>query len=255
MIVGGIDEDPSISQYVSSSTSYNQDELTWCVAKAQRKHSFFNFLAGFNATAWLLLLLFILTSSLAVLAAQRVSGFKIYRLHRYLSICLNILGILVTQAINVNAQSWPIVLRMLFGLAFFMAFFFSNTYQSFLISTLTNPTTQDQISRLEEIYGNRMLIMISSEHVRHLDKEGEVSRTEIIPSLPYPTSLRSPLRSSDTFERSSKSATTLSSASTRLQVTNALRWPCPGNTLSTTPAFSVTDCSASIARSRCMCTR
>lgn len=174
MIVGGIDEDPSISQYVSSSTSYNQDELTWCVAKAQRKHSFFNFLAGFNATAWLLLLLFILTSSLAVLAAQRVSGFKIYRLHRYLSICLNMLGILVTQAINVNAQSWPVVLRLLFGLAFFMAFFFSNTYQSFLISTLTNPTTQVQISRLEEIYGNRMIIMVSSEHVRHLDKEGEV---------------------------------------------------------------------------------
>lgn len=174
MIVGGIDEDPSISQYVSSSTSYNQDELTWCVAKAQRKHSFFNFLAGFNATAWLLLLLFILTSSLAVLAAQRVSGFKIYRLHRYLSICLNMLGILVTQAINVNAQSWPVVLRLLFGLAFFMAFFFSNTYQSFLISTLTNPTTQAQISRLEEIYGNRMIIMVSSEHVRHLDKEGEV---------------------------------------------------------------------------------
>lgn len=174
MIVGGIDEDPSISQYVSSSTSYNQDELTWCVAKAQRKHSFFNFLAGFNATAWLLLLLFILTSSLAVLAAQRVSGFKIYRLHRYLSICLNMLGILVTQAINVNAQSWPVVLRLLFGLAFFMAFFFSNTYQSFLISTLTNPTTEAQISRLEEIYGNRMIIMVSSEHVRHLDKEGEV---------------------------------------------------------------------------------
>lgn len=179
MIVGGIDEDPSISQYLSSSTSYNQDELTWCVAKAQRKHSFFNFLAGFNATAWLLLLLFILTSSLAVLAAQRVSGFRIYKLRKYLSICLNMLGILVTQAINVNAQSWPMVLRLLFGLAFFMAFFFSNTYQSFLISTLTNPTTEAQISRLEDIYENRMIIMVSSEHMRHLDKEGEVRMTKL----------------------------------------------------------------------------
>ncbi|KAH8417987.1 hypothetical protein KR222_009809, partial [Zaprionus bogoriensis] len=174
MTVGGIDEDPSISQYVSSSASYNQDELTWCVAKAKRKHSFFNFLASFNATAWLLLLLFILASSLAVLAAQRVSGFQLRSLQSYLSICIRMLGILVTQAINVNAQKWPLVLRQLFALSFFMAFFFSNTYQSFLISTLTTPTTQAQISRLQEIYDNRMIIMVSSENVRHLDKQGEV---------------------------------------------------------------------------------
>ncbi|XP_064552897.1 uncharacterized protein Ir87a [Drosophila montana] len=173
MIVGGIDEDPSISQFVSSSTSYHQDELTWCVAKAKREHSLFNFLASFDTSAWLLLLLFIIVSSLAVQVAQHVSAFKLNNQHNYLTICLRMLGILLTQAINVNTRTLSLALRLLFFTAFILAFFFSNTYQSFLISTLTTPTTQAQISELEEIYGKRMTIMVSSENVRHLNKEGE----------------------------------------------------------------------------------
>lgn len=175
MIVGGIDEDPSISQFVSSSTSYHQDELTWCVAKAKREHSLFNFLASFDTSAWLLLLLFIIVSSLAVLAAQHVSAVKLNSQHNYLTICLRMLGILLTQATNVNTRTLSLALRLVFFTAFILAFFFSNTYQSFLISTLTTPTTQAQISELEEIYGKRMTIMVSSENVRHLNKEGEVS--------------------------------------------------------------------------------
>ncbi|XP_030559089.1 uncharacterized protein LOC115761462 [Drosophila novamexicana] len=173
MIVGGIDEDPSISQFVSSSTSYHQDELTWCVAKAKREHSLFNFLASFDTSAWLLLLLFIIVSSLAVLVAQHVSAVKLNSQHNYLTICLRMLGILLTQATNVNTRTLSLALRLVFFTAFILAFFFSNTYQSFLISTLTTPTTQAQISELEEIYGKRMTIMVSSENVRHLNKEGE----------------------------------------------------------------------------------
>ncbi|XP_060647194.1 uncharacterized protein LOC132785217 [Drosophila nasuta] len=173
VIVGGIDEDPSISQVVSSSTSYLQDELTWCVARAKRHHSFFNFLAGFKTNSLLLLLLFIIVSSLSVLAAQKVSRFRLKSLANFPTIFMRMFGILLTQAINVNALSLPLVLRMLLALAFYMGFFFSNTYQSFLISTLTTPTTQTQISHLHEIYENRMTIMVSSENVRHLDKDGE----------------------------------------------------------------------------------
>ncbi|KAH8414569.1 hypothetical protein KR215_008929, partial [Drosophila sulfurigaster] len=173
VIVGGIDEDPSISQVVSSSTSYLQDELTWCVSRAKRHHSFFNFMAGFKTNSLLLLLLFIIVSSLSVLAAQKVSRFRLKSLANFPTIFMRMFGILLTQAINVNALSLPLVLRMLLGLAFYMGFFFSNTYQSFLISTLTTPTTQTQISHLHEIYENRMTIMVSSENVRHLDKDGE----------------------------------------------------------------------------------
>uniref|UniRef100_A0A6P4EBX3 Uncharacterized protein LOC108038505 n=1 Tax=Drosophila rhopaloa TaxID=1041015 RepID=A0A6P4EBX3_DRORH len=172
MIVGGIDEDPSISQFVSSSIPYHQDELTWCVARAKRRHGFFNFVATFNADAGFLLGLFVVTCSLVVLMAQRVSGFRFSNLNGYFPICLRVLGILLNQSIRV--QDFSLTLRQLFGLSFFMGFFFSNTYQSFLISTLTTPRSSYQIQTLEEIYINRMTIMGTSENVRHLNKDGEI---------------------------------------------------------------------------------
>ncbi|KAH8343992.1 hypothetical protein KR084_003098 [Drosophila pseudotakahashii] len=172
MIVGGIDEDPSISQFVSSSIPYHQDELTWCVARAKRRHGFFNFVATFNADAGFLIGLFVITCSLVVLVAQRVSGFRLRNLNGYFHICLRVLGILLNQAIPV--QDFPLTLRQLFALSFLMGFFFSNTYQSFLISTLTTPHSSYQIQTLEEIYSNRMTIMGTSDHVRHLNKDGEI---------------------------------------------------------------------------------
>ncbi|XP_030369549.1 uncharacterized protein LOC115620458 [Scaptodrosophila lebanonensis] len=174
MIVGGIDEDPSISQFVSSTIPYHQDDLTWCVARAKRQHSFFNFLASFKADSWLLLLLFLVATSSAVFVAQRVSGFRLRKLHNFFSICIRILAVLLNQSMPVYGL--PLVLRILFGVSFFMAFFFSNTYQSFLISTLTTPRSSYQISHLAEIYSNRMTILGSVENVRHLNKGGEIFR-------------------------------------------------------------------------------
>ncbi|XP_043656921.1 uncharacterized protein LOC122622508 [Drosophila teissieri] len=172
MLIGGIDEDPSISQFVSSSIPYHQDELTWCVARAKRRHGFFNFVATFNADAGFLIGIFVVTCSLVVWLAQRVSDFKLRSLNGYFPICLRVLGILLNQAIP--AQDFPFTLRQLFALSFLMGFFFSNTYQSFLISTLTTPRSSYQIHTLQEIYSNRMTVMGTSEHVRHLNKDGEI---------------------------------------------------------------------------------
>ncbi|EDW97245.2 uncharacterized protein Dyak_GE26272 [Drosophila yakuba] len=172
MLIGGIDEDPSISQFVSSSIPYHQDELTWCVARAKRRHGFFNFVATFNADAGFLIGIFVVTCSLVVWLAQRVSDFKLRSLNGYFPICLRVLGILLNQAIP--AQDFPFTLRQLFALSFLMGFFFSNTYQSFLISTLTTPRSSYQIHTLQEIYSNKMTVMGTSEHVRHLNKDGEV---------------------------------------------------------------------------------
>ncbi|EDW14587.1 uncharacterized protein LOC6573031 [Drosophila mojavensis] len=176
MIIGGIGEDPSTSQFVSSSTSYHQDDLTWCVARAKRKHSLFNFLASFDASAWFLILFFIIISSLVALLTEHLSVFQHSEQSNYVSICLRMLGILLTQSINVNSRPLSVALRLVFLMGFFLAFFFSNTYQSFLISTLTTPTTESQISEMVEIYNQRMTIMVSSENMRHLNKEGEIFR-------------------------------------------------------------------------------
>ncbi|XP_065354448.1 uncharacterized protein Ir87a [Calliphora vicina] len=174
MVVGGIDEDPSISQFVSSTIPYHQDDLTWCVAKAQHTHNLFNFMNTFQIGAWILTLLFILAASLSILMSQQCLKLRLGFLKSYFSINVYVMGIILSQAINLRPI--PTSLKLCFGATFFMGLMFSNIYQSFLVSTLTTPKSSYQISHLNEIYQNRMHIMGSVDNVRHLNKEGEIYR-------------------------------------------------------------------------------
>lgn len=173
MVVGGIDEDPSISQFVSSSIPYHQDDLTWCVAKAKRKYSLFSFLASFEPGTWFLVALFIFSSSLAIIISQRVLKIKWTYLHGYISIIIRITGMILSQSIHL--RHLPLTLKICFFTIFYLALMFSNIYQSFLVSTLTTPKSSYQISHVQEIFEHRMTIMGSVENVRHLNREGEVS--------------------------------------------------------------------------------
>lgn len=173
MVVGGIDEDPSISQFVSSTIPYHQDDLTWCVAKAQHTHNLFNFLATFQIGAWILTLLFIFSASLSIFTSQKCLKLRLGFLKSYFSINVYVMGIILGQALNLRPI--PTSLKLCFGATFFMGLMFSNIYQSFLVSTLTTPKSLYQISHLNEIYQNRMHIMGSVDNVRHLNKEGEVN--------------------------------------------------------------------------------
>ena len=172
MVVGGIDEDPSISQFVSSTIPYHQDDLTWCVAKAQNTLNLFNFLATFKVQVWLLTLIFLLTASWSIFKSQKCLRLRYGILRSYFSINTYVMGSILGQAVNLRPL--PISVRVSFGTTFMMGFMFSNIYQSFLVSTLTTPKSLYQISHLSEIYENKMHIMGSVDNVRHLNKEGEV---------------------------------------------------------------------------------
>ena len=172
MVVGGIDEDPSISQFVSSTIPYHQDDLTWCVAKAQHTHNLFNFLATFKVQVWILTLIFILTASWSLFKSQKFLRLRCGILRSYFSINTYVMGSILGQAVNLKPL--PTSVRLSFGTTFMMGFMFSNIYQSFLVSTLTTPKSLYQISHLSEIYQNKMHIMGSVDNVRHLNKEGEV---------------------------------------------------------------------------------
>lgn len=173
MVVGGVDEDPSISQYVSSTIPYHQDDLTWCVAKAKRTYNFFNFMASFSMATWALILTFVLATALTIVFIQKTSNVKISYLQGFFTVTTRIYGVLFSQAIQLKRL--PSTLKICLGTAFFMSLMFSNIYHSFLISTLTTPKNSYQISHVDEIYSHRMSIMGSVENVRHLNKDGEVT--------------------------------------------------------------------------------
>lgn len=175
MILGGIDEDPSISQFVSSTIAYYQDDLTWCVARAKRKYDLFNFVQSFHISTWLLICALILISSLNVYLAQKLLNIRLINFDGFFATFLRIIGIILSQSTQLTRL--PYSLQIAFGNTFFLAMIFVNIYQSFLVSTLTTPKSFYQISHLEEIYLNRMTVTGSAENVRHLNKDGEVSTT------------------------------------------------------------------------------
>ncbi|XP_017476982.1 PREDICTED: uncharacterized protein LOC108366982 [Rhagoletis zephyria] len=171
MILGGIDEDPSLSQYVSSSIAYHQDDLTWCVAKAKRNYSLFNFLQSFHISTWIFTLAFILLSSLNIFVAQNVLNIRITHFVGFFATTMRVFGIVLSQSTSLSRL--PYSLCITFGSTFVLALIFVNSYQSFLVSTLTTPQSSYQISHLDEIYRNRMAVTGSVENVRHLNKDGE----------------------------------------------------------------------------------
>ncbi|XP_037941632.1 uncharacterized protein LOC119674560 [Teleopsis dalmanni] len=172
LIFGGIDEDPSISQFVSSTIPYYQDDLTWCVAKAKKRHNLFNFLASFKMSSWLLTIAFILITSIATLKIQKLLNIRIIHFQGYFATTMRVSGIILSQ--SVQLKRLPTALKLLFGSTFFMGLMFSNVYQSFLVSTLTTPRSSYQISHLFELYDHKMSIRGNAEHVRHLNKDGEI---------------------------------------------------------------------------------
>lgn len=174
MVIGGIDEDPIISQYVSSTIPYHQDDLTWCVAKAQRSYNLFSFMSTFEPKAWILTFIFILTASLSVRMSQNYLKFYIKSFRNYFTVNMYIMGTMLSQSISLRRL--PTSLKLSFGAIFFMSLIFSNVYQSFLVSTLTTPKSSYQISHTQEIFQRRMRVMGSVDNVRHLNKDGEVSR-------------------------------------------------------------------------------
>ncbi|XP_011200648.2 uncharacterized protein LOC105224298 [Bactrocera dorsalis] len=172
LILGGIDEDPSISQFVSSSIPYHQDDLTWCVARAKRKYDLFNFLQSFHISTWLFTFVFIMISSLNIYIAQKLLKIRPTYFGDFFATVVRMFGIILSQSTQLTRL--PASLHITFGSTFFLAIMFVNVYQSFLVSTLTTPKSSYQISHLEEIYRNRMTVTGSVENVRHLNKDGKI---------------------------------------------------------------------------------
>ncbi|XP_067647971.1 uncharacterized protein Ir87a [Eurosta solidaginis] len=172
MIIGGIDEDPSISPYISTTIPYNQDDLTWCVAKAKRNYQLFNMFNNFHINTWILTLALMLIVTLHVSVTQKLLRLRLRQFRGIFVTFSRVYGILLSQSAYI--RHLPMSLRLTFIFTFIFSLMFVNLYQSFLVSTLTTPVASYQVSHLEEIYRNRMTVTGSVDNVRHIDKDGEI---------------------------------------------------------------------------------
>lgn len=168
LVVGGIDEDPNLAQYISATSPYFQDELTWCVRKVRFDYDWMSFVYSFQISTWILIgvVLFTVMTVLFVHEKSFLSGNA-----SLLKIYFMIFGVLFNQ--NMGSISPVPSVRILIISYFLFALIISNTYQGFLFGKLTLPRSPHQISTVYELRDNRMKISGGVGIINHLNKDGQ----------------------------------------------------------------------------------
>lgn len=168
LVVGGIDEDPNLAQYISATRPYFQDELTWCVRKVDFDYDWLSFVYSFRASTWFLI---------AAVSINVMTFLYLYERYfekkksSFLKIYFMIFGVLFNQNMGrtVSVVSVRIVIMSYFGFALII----SNTYQGFLFGKLTLPRSPHQISTVSELREKEMKISGSVSIINHLNKDGK----------------------------------------------------------------------------------
>lgn len=160
-----------MSELVTFSIPYFQDDMTWCVPKAGLLQHLFSFLSLFDLKTWFLIFFAVILSTIIIMKYLYTT--KTYHLSNFIKTFIKISSIILNQGPNLNILKWSA--RTLMCYIFIFSIVISSAYQSFLISFLTNPQMEIQITNIEQIYEKNMEVTGGVEVVRHLTKKGKVS--------------------------------------------------------------------------------
>ncbi|XP_055911410.1 uncharacterized protein LOC129945575 [Eupeodes corollae] len=172
IVIGGIDEDPNLSQFVSASVPYLQDDLTWCVARAKRTLNWLNFVEVFTPESYATYLSFIITNALAIFMIQKSPSIPTKLCNSFFGLVFILIGIALSQTPQEVYLKASLRICILMSLA--AAVILGSTYNSFLVSSLTSPNTLPQVKKIAQIVDHKMSVTGSVEIIRHLDKDGSI---------------------------------------------------------------------------------
>jgi hypothetical protein len=144
VLIGGLYETPVSRQLLSSTTPYFSDDLTFCVAQSGFRPTWLNVFAIFKYYIWMATLLTILISSYVLFIFTRVEA---ERHDNYLFALLITLSL--TMGITGNYSPRRSITKIFMVSVIFFGIIFSASYQSFLLSVLTNPRRATQVSTVE----------------------------------------------------------------------------------------------------------
>lgn len=146
-MIGGFDENEFTRKNLSASIPYHQDDITWCVSKAGLAPSWINVFAIFTLTTWI-------TSIVAI----NICGFILHHFVKKESVRKDdgvIWAMLISFAVALSCPGHYFpqkgFVRIFFITLVIYGIHFNAAYQSFLISVLTRPRYESQISSLAQI--------------------------------------------------------------------------------------------------------
>lgn len=176
MIIGGYYSSKEIDEKISTTKSYFQDDITWCVANAKYKMKFEKLLYVLKPEIWFIhWSLDFLMGAVFFYIFRFDNVFKCYVWNVITFMIIHMGGSVVYQPKNMLA-------RIVYILVAFYGLEWSTLYNSFLISVLTNPLPRWQIATINDaIYYNYELTIPSSYYIqKDLTKSNFMFRKYII---------------------------------------------------------------------------
>ncbi|XP_039445899.1 uncharacterized protein LOC120425434 [Culex pipiens pallens] len=171
LMIGGLYENPISRRLLSSSIPYFQDDLTWCVPTARHAPKWLNVFIIFNVWIWLVAIIIIFVAAAIIYCLNHVE-------HRYPENYTWMLLQSLAFSLSVYAHYWPQRFSIRFFLVGYMIYglHWSAAYHSFLISVLTRPRFEPQISTVEAAMANKFQFAGPENTLVHFDKPDSVSR-------------------------------------------------------------------------------
>ncbi|CAO1422337.1 unnamed protein product [Diamesa serratosioi] len=170
IMVGGLYENPVSRKYLSASIPYHQDDLTWCVAKAGFAPTWLNVFVIFSEKTWFAIIGALVITSLVLWVLVRKEN--VYR-ENFMWSFMVALSISTSQ----YGHYWPkkFYIKLFLATLIFYGLHINTAYHSYLISVLTRPRYDQQISTVENAIKNGMEFKVDENTEPFFKKNDEAS--------------------------------------------------------------------------------
>uniref|UniRef100_A0A182YGJ7 Putative ionotropic receptor ligand binding domain-containing protein n=1 Tax=Anopheles stephensi TaxID=30069 RepID=A0A182YGJ7_ANOST len=171
LMIGGLHENPISRKLLSATIPYYQDDLTWCVPTARHAPKWLNVFIIFNVWTWLIAIGIIFAAAGLLYRFNYVE--RLYRVN-YTWMLLQSLAF----SLSVYAHYWPrrVSIRLFLIGYMFYGLHWNAAYHSFLISVLTRPRYEPQISTIQQAIQAGFGFVGAENTLGHFDKPDAVSR-------------------------------------------------------------------------------
>ena len=170
-MVGGLYENPVSRTYLSASISYHQDDITWCVAKAGFAPTWLNVFLIFSEKTWFAIIGALMVTSLVMWLFVRREN--VYRKNFMWSFMVA-LSISTSQYGHYSPRKFYI--KLFLATLIFYGLHINTAYHSYLISVLTKPRYDQQISTVQTAIENGMEFKVGENTVTFFKKDDGISK-------------------------------------------------------------------------------
>lgn len=169
MFIGALDENPITNKYLIASRPYYYDYLNWCVQKQQPIplwRNFFHICNDWTVHFWTVISAVSLDAMLYYLT-------QFEKIPRTWNECeFHVLGAAMGTVVAFNPQTASLRVLFIFGL--FSGMLFATTLNAFIVTILTSPIVNPQITSISEIIDGEFKLVCDQYTFIRMSQQNQV---------------------------------------------------------------------------------